>query len=121
MGIKTHLKNRRASTDNKQKYKFGVKVPRTAKEAIALDRENGKTLWKDAMKKEIDSNMSYKVFQIQMKGHMFEEIWQYAPLHWVFCVKHDLRHKARLVMGGHVTDATGYDKYEATIKMENLR
>ena len=24
-------------------------------------------------------------------------------------------------MGGHVNDATGYDKYEAAIKTENLR
>ena len=71
--------------------------------------------------KKIDSIMSHKVFEIQKKRHMFEEIWQYVPLHWLYCVKHDLRHKARLVMGGHVTDATGYDKYEATIKTENLR
>ena len=70
--------------------------------------------------KEIDIIMSYNVFEIQKKRHMFEEIWQYAPLHWVFCVKHDLRHKARLVMGGHVTDSTGYDKYVVTIKTEYL-
>ena len=58
------------------------------------------------MKKEVDSIMSYKVFKIMRQGHQFDaKIWQFAPLHWVFSVKHDLRHKARLFMGGHVTDA----------------
>ena len=72
------------------------------------------------MRKGIDSIMSCKIFEIQKKGYIFDDIWQYTPLHWVFCVKHDLRHKARLVMGGHVTDSTGYDKYVVTIKTEYL-
>ena len=49
---------------------FGVKVSRTAKETIVLDEENGKTLWKDAMKKEINSIMSYKVFEIKKRTHV---------------------------------------------------
>ena len=44
---------------------FGVKDPRSEKEAIALDEENGKTIWKDAMKKVTDSIMSNKVFETQ--------------------------------------------------------
>jgi hypothetical protein len=32
----------------------------------------------------------------------------YKPIivHFVFAVKHDFRHKARLVAGGHITDST---------------
>jgi hypothetical protein len=39
----------------------------------------------------------------------------------IFAVKHDGRRKARLVLGGHVTDATGYDTYASTVKTENVR
>ena len=35
-------------------YKFGVRVPRNYREAIDLDALNGNTLWKDAIKKEMD-------------------------------------------------------------------
>ena len=36
------------------KYQFGVRVPRTYKEALALDKANGNTLWQDAIQKELD-------------------------------------------------------------------
>jgi hypothetical protein len=39
----------------------------------------------------------------------------------IFAVKHDGRRKARLVIGGHMTDASCYDTYAATVKTENVR
>jgi hypothetical protein len=33
-------------------YKFGIMIPNTIEEAIALDIENGNTFWQDAIKKE---------------------------------------------------------------------
>ena len=36
-------------------------------------------------------------------------------------IKHDGRYKARLVTGGHVTDAEGYNRFSSTIPMEHLR
>ena len=44
-----------------------------------------------------------------------------CPLHWVFAVKTDLRHKARMVMGGHVTNADDMDKYAATTSMNGVK
>ena len=35
-------------------YKYGIQLPRNTKQAIALDKENGNSLWQDSMKKEID-------------------------------------------------------------------
>ena len=43
------------------------------------------------------------------------------PIHWVFAVKHDLRHKARLVMTGHVTTADDLDKYAATTSLDGVK
>ena len=37
-----------------------------------------------------------------------------------FEIKHDLCHKARLVIGGHITDASLYDCYSSTIRTENI-
>ncbi len=34
-------------------HKFGIEVPKTVKEALALDRKNGNTLWADAIAKEM--------------------------------------------------------------------
>jgi hypothetical protein len=35
------------------KYQFGVRVPRTVKEAYILDSMNNDTFWSDAIKKEV--------------------------------------------------------------------
>jgi hypothetical protein len=41
---------------------WGIQVPRNVTEAIALDRENGNTLWQDATKKEMDAcKIAFKV------------------------------------------------------------
>ena len=102
---------------------FGIKIPRTVEEALRFDKENGNTLWADAIAKEITSLLKYNVFEFHNEKHHFpkSEGWQYAPLRMIFNVKHDLRRKARLVIGGHVTDAEMYDCYAATIKTENIR
>jgi hypothetical protein len=46
--------------------------------------------------------------------------WQFAPLRLIFDIKHDGRHKARMVHGGHVTDASGFNSYASTVKTENV-
>ena len=35
----------------RQTHKYGIKVPRTVEEAYKLDKENGNTLWRDALQK----------------------------------------------------------------------
>jgi hypothetical protein len=37
----------------KRTHKFGIEVPKTVKEALALDCKNGNTLWADAIAKEM--------------------------------------------------------------------
>jgi hypothetical protein len=37
----------------KRTHKFGIEVPKTVKDALALDRKNGNTLWADAIAKEM--------------------------------------------------------------------
>ena len=70
--------------------------------------------------------LKFQVLEIKRQGNpntLFSksEGWQFAPLHWVFAVKHGGRHKARLLIGGHVTDASEMETYAATFRTEDVR
>ena len=83
-----------------------------------------KNKFSEAMRKAISMMFKYEVFEFQ--GITIEKLsrnegWQCAPLHWVFAVKHNHRHKARLVIGRHVTDAEDYDRYASTVHLEHVR
>jgi hypothetical protein len=72
-------------------FQFGVQVPRNVKEAHDLDRQIGNTNWQDAMQEEIDSLLAYSTFEDQ--GHIkFLPGYKNIHVHFVFAVKHDLRH-----------------------------
>jgi hypothetical protein len=49
-------------------YKFGIRVKTTIEEAIALDIENGNTLWQDAIKKLVECGVPI-AFEIQEDGN----------------------------------------------------
>ena len=84
-------------------YKFGVQVPRNHREAMELDKKHGNHLWRDAIRKELAQLKEYKTFSNKGKGIQVPPDHQCIRVHFVFDVKHDLRHKARLVAGGHLT------------------
>lgn len=111
------------STSLGPKEMFGVTIPKNVLHAYKLDKQNGNTLWGDAIQKEINALLKMKVFQFQPSSYCLskQEGWQYAPLRMIFAVKHDLRRKACLVVGGHVTNASMYDRYAATVHTENIR
>ena len=102
-------------------YQFGIEVPRNVKHAYELDKKNGNTKWQDAMRDEINSLLDYSTFED--KGSI-----KYLPgyknirVHFVFAVKHDLRHKARLVAGGHLTDPSTTDStYSSVVSLRSMR
>ena len=39
----------------KKSYKVGIELPKTVKQALAMDVKNGKTLWVDAISNEMES------------------------------------------------------------------
>ena len=67
--------------------------------------------------------IEFKVFKVHQNHPQFptKEGWQFAPLHWVYAVKYYGRHKERLVIGVHVTDAEGYNTFYYTIRMGHVR
>ena len=71
-----------------------------------LTRKNKNTMWKDASDLEIKQIFEYKTFVD--KGHHTKSNapvgYKKIRVHFVFDVKHDGRHKARLVADGHLTE-----------------
>ena len=101
-------------------YQFGIQVPRNVKEALMLDERNGNTKWNDAMQSEIQSLNEYNTFKDNGKLK-FLEGYKRIVVHFVFAVKHDFRHKARLVAGGHLTDPTTEGTYSGVVSLRSLR
>jgi hypothetical protein len=79
--IKQAMKRKRFN-----RYKYVVEIPRTMAEAIALDKNNGNTLWQDAVRKEMTNILvafkvhpesqpipsGYKVIGVQLGFHIAE-------------------------------------------------
>jgi Reverse transcriptase (RNA-dependent DNA polymerase) len=101
-------------------FQFGIQVPRNVKEAYELDNKNGNTNWKDAMTEEINSLLGFNTFED--KGEInFLDGYKNIIVHFVFAVKHDLRHKARLVAGGHLTDSNIDNTYSGVVSLRSMR
>ena len=92
-----------AKSSNQTKIKFGIEVPRHYNDAMRLDRLNNNTMWQDAIKTELDQINEYNTFKKHGKGIPPPDGYKKVPVHFVFDVKFDLRRKARLVAGGHLT------------------
>jgi hypothetical protein len=101
-------------------YNFGVQVPRNAKQAIELDASNGNTLWTEAMGKEIANIQAYNRFK-DMGTATYVAGYKKIIVHFVFAVKHDLRHKACLFSGGHLTELTLEGSYSSVVNLRSLR
>ena len=86
------------------KYMYGYQVPNDYKEALRLDERNGNTRWQDSTKDELQQIDEYNTFTDM--GHKdttkSPDGYKKIRVHLIFAVKHDGRHKARLVADGAV-------------------
>jgi hypothetical protein len=101
-------------------YQFGIQVPRNVKQAYELDNQNGNTKWADAMKEQIDSLQKFNKFK-DMGKIPFLADHKKIIVHFVFAVKHDLRHKARHVAGRHLTDPNTDGTYSSVVSLRSMR
>ena len=105
------------------RFKYGFEVPRGWKRAVQLDEKNGNTKWQDAVKLEMDLMKAYSVFKDlghvsrtrPPKGH------RQIRVHLVFDVKHDGRHRARLVADGNLTDVPLESVYSGVVSLRGFR
>ena len=102
-------------------HKYGVRIPKSIKEAMEIDRENGNTLWMDAVRlemknvrvafQEYDGDPNSLVGYTQMTGHI------------VFDVKlgENFRRKARYCADGHKTGAPASVTYSTVVSRDSVR
>ena len=102
------------------RYKFGVQVPRNHKDALCLQEAAGHTKWTDAEAVELANLDEYETFQDLGEGAQAPPDYQQIRVHFVYDVKHDMRHKARLVAGGHMTEDVS-DAYSSVISLKSMR
>jgi len=94
-GIKPTEPKTRAKKKSTVEEQFGIKIPRSTREALLFDRENGNNKWAEAMAKEMAGLERLGVFNYHSPTVEFkkEEGWQFAPLRMIFSIKQqDLRH-----------------------------
>ena len=85
-------------------YKFGVRVPNNAQEALRLDSAEAMKLWTEAIDTELKQINEYQTFRVLEPGELLPPGYKRITYHLVFDVKFDGRRKCRLVAGGHRTD-----------------
>lgn len=104
----------------KQRFKFGIEVPRSVDEAYELDKKNGNTFWADAIAKELkDIRVAFKILD---QDETVPIGYQQIRCFFIFDVKmEDLRRKARLVCGGHTTVTPAAMTYSSVVSRETVR
>ena len=102
-------------------YMYGYKVPRNHDQAMEFDRNNGNTKWRDAEIKELAQIDEYDTFIDKGKDYDPGKAWKRINVHMVYAVKHDGRHKARLVAGGHLTDTPIDSVYSSVVSLRGSR
>jgi len=103
------------------RYKYGYEVPRNYDHAVELDRRAGNTKWQDATGLEMAQLDDYNTFQDYGQNARPPEGYKKIRVHLVFDVKHDGRHKARMVADGHLTDVPLDSVYSGVVSLRGLR
>ena len=107
------------SYNSAPKFKYGFEVPRDYKHALWLDKRNGNSKWIEATQLEMAQLDDYSTFKDVGKNipNGFKKI----RVHLVYDVKHDGRHKARLVADGHLTDIPLESVYSGVVSLRGIR
>jgi len=99
----------------------GFQVPRNHAEALELDQVNGNTMWIDAETTELDQIDEHKSFVDKGVGFNPGSDCKLIRAHMAYAVKHDGRHKARLVAGGHLAETPVNSACSSVVSLRGAR
>ena len=102
-------------------YMYGFQVPRNHAQAMELDEANKNNLWKRAEELELAQVDEYETFLDKGRGYIPGPSYKKIRVHMVYAVKHDGRHKAQLVAGGHLTDTPIDSVYSSVVSLRGIR
>ena len=102
-------------------HKYGIRMPKSVQEAYAIDKEEGNTLWHDAIEQEMKKiKQAFKEYD----GNPEELIgYQKITTHFIFDIKlgENFRRKARLVGDGHKTKTPSSVTYSSVVSRDSVR
>jgi len=102
-------------------YMYGFQVPRNHTEPLELDQVNGNTMWIDAETTELNQIDEYKSSIDKGVGFNPGSDYKRIRVHMVHAAKHDGRHKARLVAGGHLSETPIDSVYSSVVSLRGVR
>ena len=103
-------------------HKYGIRIPKSVKEAQQIDKENGNSLWWEAICKEMrDVRIAFEEFDGEEKD--LPPGYQFVECHIIFDVKlgENFRRKARMVAGGHKTSTPSTLTYSSVVSRDSVR
>jgi hypothetical protein len=102
-------------------WKFLVMVPRSHNQAVEIDQANGNCLWQESEAIEVKQLAAYKTFIDKGKSGNPPDGYKKIRCHMIYDVKHDGRHKSRLVAGGHLTDISNDSLYSSILSLRGIQ
>ena len=131
-GIKKHAKTHKRmiraanqaklhSFRTKPIFMYGFQVPRNHNQAMELDKANGNSKWQDSEEAELKQIDDYSTFLDIGKGRRPGPDYKRINVHIIYAVKHDGRHKSRLVAGGHLTETPIDSVYSSVVSLRGIR
>ena len=104
-------------------HKFGIRIPKSVKEAREIDAENGNSYWWDAILKEMKNvRPAFEVWEGSEDS--IPPGYQQIKCHLIFDVKmgENFRRKARFVAGGHTTEVPeSLITYSSVVSRDSVR
>ena len=102
-------------------HKYGIRLPRSMREAKEIDEINGDQLWQESIQLEMKNNrVAFETFESNTK-----ELIGYSELtgHLVFDVKlsENFRRKARFCADGHKVDTPPFLTYSTVVSRDSVR
>ena len=101
-------------------HKYGIEIPRTVEEALAIDARNGDTFWSDAISKKM-GNLIVAFDIIDDDEHLPPGGYTKTGCHMVFDVRMTLERKARWVKDGHRTPEPQQSTFAGVVSRESVR
>ena len=102
-------------------HQYGIRVPKSMKEAILIDKENGDTQWQNAVKEEMTNNrIGFERYEGDIKDLVgYEEITG----HLIFSIKlsENYRRKVRYVADGHKVETPASVTYSTVVSRDSVR
>ncbi|KAI2497125.1 Reverse transcriptase (RNA-dependent DNA polymerase) [Fragilaria crotonensis] len=101
-------------------HKYGLELPKSVAQALAIDKRTGTDFWEKAIEKEIRNVFPAFEF-LKTDDAQVPPGFQFVETYFVFDIKMDLTRKARLVARGSMTEATKEETFASVVSRDTVR